>query len=98
MSVPTVHRLLRSLVLADLVEQDPRSSRYSLGPELVRLSHRYLARLPILGALAPFLSQLRDLVRATIVVQDGGSAVVTVDRVDGPDAGSTASPTPCPRI
>ena len=37
MSVPTVHRLLRSLVLADLVEQDPRSSRYSLGPELVRL-------------------------------------------------------------
>ena len=53
LSVPTVHRLLRSLVLADLVEQDPRSSRYGLGPELTRLSHQYLARLPILGSLAP---------------------------------------------
>ncbi len=60
LSLPTVHRLLRSLVLADLVEQDPRSSRYGLGPELTRLSHRYLARLPVLGALAPYLSQLRD--------------------------------------
>lgn len=93
MSVPTVHRLLRSLVLADLVEQDPRSSRYGLGPELVRLSQRYLARLPILGALAPFLSQLRDLVRSTIVVQTlVRSAVVTIDRVDGPDAGLYREP------
>ena len=43
LSLPTVHRLLRSLVLAELVEQDPRSSRYGLGPELTRLSHRYLS-------------------------------------------------------
>ncbi|GAA6525838.1 helix-turn-helix domain-containing protein [Intrasporangium sp. DVR] len=93
MSVPTVHRLLRSLVLADLVEQDPRSSRYSLGPELVRLSHRYLARLPILSALAPYLAQLRDLVRSTVVVQTlVRSAVVTIDRVDGPDAGLYREP------
>jgi DNA-binding IclR family transcriptional regulator len=93
MSVPTVHRLLRSLVLADLVEQDPRSARYGLGPELVRLSHRYLARLPILGALAPYLAQLRDLVHGTVVVQAlVRSAVVTVDRVDGPDAGLYREP------
>lgn len=93
MSVPTVHRLLRSLVLADLVEQDPRSSRYGLGPELVRLSHRYLARLPILGALAPYLAQLRDLVQGTIVVQARvRSAVVMLDRVDGPDAGLYREP------
>lgn len=88
MSVPTVHRLLRSLVLADLVEQDPRSSRYGLGPELVRLSHRYLARLPILGALAPYLAQLRDLVGGTVLVQAlVRSAVVTLDRVDGSEVG-----------
>jgi DNA-binding IclR family transcriptional regulator len=88
MSVPTVHRLLRSLVLSDLVEQDPRSSRYGLGPELVRLSHRYLARLPILGALAPYLSQLRDLVGGTVLVQTlVRNAVVTLDRVDGPEVG-----------
>lgn len=93
MSVPTVHRLLRSLVLADLVEQDPRSSRYSLGPELVRLSHRYLARMPVLAALGPYLAQLRELVGATVEVHSlVRSAVVAIDRVDGPDAGLYREP------
>jgi IclR family acetate operon transcriptional repressor len=88
LSVPTVHRLLRSLVLADLVEQDPRSSRYGLGPELTRLSHQYLARLPILTALAPYLVQLRDQVGSTVHVEvlvRGQS--VYIDRVDGDDRG-----------
>lgn len=93
MSVPTVHRLLRSLVLADLVEQDPRSSRYSLGPELVRLSHRYLARMPVLAALGPYLAQLRELVGATVEVHAlVRNAVVAIDRVDGPDAGLYREP------
>lgn len=88
LSVPTVHRLLRSLVLADLVEQDPRSSRYGLGPELTRLSHQYLARLPVLGALAPYLVQLRDQVGSTVHVEVlvRGQAVY-IDRVDGDDRG-----------
>lgn len=88
LSVPTVHRLLRSLVLADLVEQDPNSSRYGLGPEVARLAQRYLARLPILGALAPYLIPLRDAVGRTvhIAVLVRGS-VVYVDRVDGADGG-----------
>ncbi len=88
LSVPTVHRLLRSLVLADLVEQDPRSSRYGLGPELTRLSHQYLARLPILGALSPYLVQLRDQVGSTVHVEVlvRGQAVY-IDRVDGDDRG-----------
>ncbi|HRW19783.1 MAG TPA: helix-turn-helix domain-containing protein [Dermatophilaceae bacterium] len=88
LTVPTVHRLLRSLVLAGLVEQDPRTSRYGLGPELARLSHRYLARLPVLGALAPYLTQVRTTVGATVHVQLlVGTSIVYVDRVDGPDAG-----------
>lgn len=88
LSVPTVHRLLRSLVLADLVEQDPRSSRYGLGPELTRLSHQYLARLPILGALAPYLVQLRTQVGSTIHVEVlVRGQVVYIDRVDGDDRG-----------
>ena len=93
LSLPTVHRLLRSLVLADLVEQDPRSSRYGLGPELTRLSHRYLARLPVLGALAPYLSQLRDEVGGTVHIQLlVGTSVVYVDRVDGADSGPYRHP------
>ncbi|QBX56595.1 hypothetical protein EXE58_14720 [Nocardioides seonyuensis] len=88
LAVPTVHRLLRSLVLADLVEQDSRSSRYSLGPEVTRLSQRYLGRLPILGALSPYLVSLRDTLQTTIhvavLVRD---SVVYVDRVDAGDGG-----------
>lgn len=88
LSVPTVHRLLRSLVLADLVEQDPRSSRYSLGPEVTRLSQRYLGRLPILGALSPYLVSLRDTLDATVhVAVLVRSSVVYVDRVDAGDGG-----------
>lgn len=88
MSIPTVHRLLRSLVLADLVVQDPRSSRYGLGPELTRLSNHYLSRLPLLGALGPYLSQLRDELGSTVHVETlVHGEVVYVDRVDGTDRG-----------
>lgn len=88
MSLPTVHRLLRSLVLAGLVEQHPASSRYSLGPEVVRLSESYLARHPVVRALSPYLVQLRNVTKARILV--GlliGHEVVYVDRVDGEDPG-----------
>ena len=59
-----------------------------LGPELTRLSHRRLARLPVLGALAPYLGQVRDAVggtvRVDVVVR---TAVVSIDRIDGSGAG-----------
>lgn len=88
LSLPTVHRLLRSLVLAQLVEQEERTSRYGLGPELTRLSQRYLARLPILGALSPYLVPLRNQIGATIhvAILVRGS-VVYVDRIDSDDSG-----------
>jgi IclR family acetate operon transcriptional repressor len=86
MSLPTVHRLLRSLALAGLVEQDPRSLRYSLGPEVVRLSERYLDRLPVLRALGPYLVELRDTTRVTVLVAIlVRTSVLYVDRVDGED-------------
>jgi len=88
LSVPTAHRLLRSLVLADLVEQDSKTSRYSLGPEVARLSQRYLGRLPVLGALSPYLVSLRDTLDATVhVALLVRESVVYVDRVDGHDGG-----------
>lgn len=84
LTLPTVHRLLRSLVLAQLVEQEERSSRYGLGPELTRLSQRYLARLPILGALSPYLVPLRDTLGITVQVAIlVRGAAVYVDRVEG---------------
>ncbi len=93
LSVPTVHRLLRSLSVAGLVDQDASSAKYGLGPELVRLSYRYLARLPILSALAPYLAPLRDAVGGTVqvaVLVRGN--VVYVDRVDSADSGPYRHP------
>jgi IclR family transcriptional regulator, acetate operon repressor len=84
MSLPTVHRLLRSLALAGLVEQDPRSLRYGLGSEIVRLSERYLDRLPTLRALSPYLRELRDTTKTTILVALlVRTSIIYVDRVDG---------------
>ena len=88
LSLATVHRLLRSLLHAQLVEQEERTSRYGLGPELTRLSQRYLARLPILGALSPYLVPLRDQIGVTIHVAIlVRGAVVYVDRIDSDDSG-----------
>jgi IclR family transcriptional regulator, acetate operon repressor len=88
MSLPTVHRLLRSLVAAGLVEQDPRSARYGLGPQLVYLSERYLSRLGVVNAAAPYLVELRDSLEATVRVGVlVRSHVVYVDRVDAEHAG-----------
>ncbi len=88
MSLPTVHRLLKSMANAGLVEQHPQSSRYSLGPELVRLSERYLGRHPVVSTLAPYLVELRNSTKATVLVAllVRGS-VVYVDRIDGDDVG-----------
>jgi IclR family transcriptional regulator, acetate operon repressor len=90
LSLATVHRLLRSLVAAGLVEQDPASSRYSLGPELVRLSERYLDRLPLLQLLRPYLVDLRNRTSATVIVAMlVRDTVIYVERVDGADSAST---------
>lgn len=86
LSLPTVHRLLRSLSLAGLVEQDSRSARYGLGPELVRLSQRYLGRLPVLAAISPYLAPVRDVlgVSVHVVLHTRGWATY-VDRAEGAD-------------
>lgn len=86
LSLPTVHRLLRSLALAGLVEQDAHSARYGLGPELVRLSQRYLARLPALAALSPYLMSLRDALGTSVhVALYVRGAVAYVDRAECAD-------------
>lgn len=86
MALPTVHRLLRSLVAAGFVEQDSASSRYGLGPELARLANAYLSRLPVVKALSPYLVELRNTTGATVLVSLlVDSSVVYVDRIDGTD-------------
>lgn len=88
MSLPTLHRLLRSLLAARLVEQDPESSRYGLGPQLPRLAERYLERLPVTSAATPYLVDLRATTGATVtLVTLAGTDAVFADRLDGEDVG-----------
>lgn len=88
LSLPTAHRVLRSLAAPGLVEQDPDSQRYSLGPELVRLSERYLARLSVVRTMAPYLVELRNSTKETILAAllMRGSTVY-VDRIEGEHVG-----------
>jgi IclR family transcriptional regulator, acetate operon repressor len=88
LSLPTAHRLLRSLAAPGLVEQDPDSQRYSLGPELVRLSERYLARLAVVRTMAPYLVELRNTTKETILAAllMRGSTVY-VERIEGEHLG-----------
>jgi IclR family transcriptional regulator, acetate operon repressor len=83
-SPATVHRTLQSLLDVGLVEQSPDSSRYSLGPQIVRLSQRYLMRLPVVQAIAPYLVELRNTTKATLKVAllHRGWAMY-VDHIDG---------------
>lgn len=93
LTLPTVHRLLRSLTVAGLVEQDTRSARYSLGPELVRLSQRYLARLPVLAALSPYLLPVRDALGASVQIALYIRGSVTyIDGAESDDAGPYREP------
>ena len=88
MSLATLHRLLRSLVAAGLVEQDPASSRYGLGPELLRLAEQYRSRQPVVQAASPFLVELRDRTEATVrLCVLVGHDTVEIDRIDGDDVG-----------
>jgi DNA-binding IclR family transcriptional regulator len=84
LSLATLHRLLRSLVLAGLVEQHPDTSRYGLGPEILRLAARYHSRLPVLRVLSPYLVELRKSTDATIEVSMlVGGELVRLDRLEG---------------
>lgn len=88
MSLPTLHRLLRSLIAAGLVEQDPRTSRYGLGPRLMLLAERYRGRLPVLAVASPYLVELRNATKGTVVVATRhDDAVLHIDQVDGDDTG-----------
>jgi IclR family transcriptional regulator, acetate operon repressor len=88
MSLPTLHRLLRSLVAAGLLEQDPRSSRYGLGPGLARLAEQYRTRLPVAKVASPYLVELRSRTGGTArLVTLVGVDAVEIDRVDGEDVG-----------
>ncbi|QRO87781.1 IclR family transcriptional regulator [Kytococcus sedentarius] len=93
MSLPTVHRLLRSLVDAELAVQDPISARYGLGPELVRLAGHVTSRHPVVTAASPYLVRLHQEVSATVQLSMlVRGELVVLDRIEGSDPGPYREP------
>ncbi|MFJ8542409.1 IclR family transcriptional regulator [Streptomyces sp. NPDC093586] len=77
LSTSTTHRLARTLLSADFLEQDPRTARYRLGPavtELGRLSYHQRG----LHLAAPELADLADRTGATadLALRSGPYAVI----------------------
>lgn len=81
----TVHQVLVSLREKGLLEQDPLSKVYRLGPRTVLLGKAYFQRLQLTHNVLPILAKLRDVSRETVVLNmRSGNAVIIVAQVESP--------------
>lgn len=81
----TVHRILKSLIEADFIKQDPISRKYRLGPGLLELGGNVIERLGIVEAGRPALRRLADACRETAYVSIMiDNHVLFVDIVESP--------------
>jgi IclR family acetate operon transcriptional repressor len=82
--MPTIHRLLRSLVVQGYVRQEP-SRRYAIGPRMIRLGE---SASRMLGSWAtPHLSELVDRFgETTNMAMRDGDAAVYVAQVPSPQS------------
>jgi len=82
--LPTIHRLMRSLVEGGYVRQDP-SRRYALGPRLIRLGE--VAGSSLGSWVKPYLSELVQQIGETAnLAMLEGDAVVYLAQVPSPHA------------
>ncbi len=61
----TVHRLLKTLGDAGLVEQNTSTKRYRLGPAVLHLARRREATFPVVAVVQPMLDTLSELTGET---------------------------------
>lgn len=88
----TVSRLLQPLIDARLVDQDPETDRYRLGPQTARLGQIYLQHLEVNDVAGPVLEALVDESQETahLGVRDE-TDVVYVDKHESPLSVRTGS-------
>ncbi|MBO8141733.1 MAG: IclR family transcriptional regulator [Firmicutes bacterium] len=81
----TVHRLIRTLASAGLVQTVPDGTKYRLGLRLAEFGGKALARLDLREVALPFLRELRDRTRLTVhmAVLDR-TDVVYIEKLDSP--------------
>lgn len=67
-SPSSAHRILLALRDAGLVEQDPKTQRYALGVEFLRLAHLTIAKAPIRQAGVEAMRRLVDVCNETTLL------------------------------
>ncbi|MDH7794689.1 MULTISPECIES: IclR family transcriptional regulator [unclassified Beijerinckia] len=80
MAPAKAHRYLVSLIRAGFVEQDPRSERYALGPQAIRVGLVALGRLDMMEEATNALYRLRDRIDETVLLAVWGAYGATVVR------------------
>jgi DNA-binding IclR family transcriptional regulator len=81
---PTVHRMLKCLALEDMVQQDPETHRYYLGPMVFELGLTAAPRFNLREICHPSMSRIAEATGDTVfLTQRSGLDSVCVDRHEG---------------
>ena len=81
---PTVHRMLRCLTLENMVQQDPGTHRYFLGPMVFELGLTAAPRFNLRDICHPAMSRIAEATGDTVfLTQRSGLDAVCVDRREG---------------
>mgnify|MGYP003700974257 CR=1 FL=1 len=78
LSASNARRYLVSLMRSGMVEQDPATGNYDLGPLALRVGLAALYRLNVVRAAIPVLAELRDTVGETVMLSIWGDHGPTV--------------------
>ncbi len=82
----TVYKILQSLKLRDLVEQNPENKKYKLGVGMIQLGNLVLKNLELREVAHPLLKQLAHMCQNTVTLGiRNDDHLVFIDRVDGRD-------------
>lgn len=81
---PTVHRMLKCLTLEDMVQQDPDTHRYYLGPMVFELGLTAAPRYNLREICHPAMSRIAEATGDTVfLTQRSGLDAVCLDRQEG---------------
>jgi DNA-binding IclR family transcriptional regulator len=88
LSKPTVFRLMRTLIEAELVEVHADNGHFRLGPLCVALGQTYLENVDVLRDARPVLSELRDATSETVHlgILDNSQRVLYLEKLAGTHA------------
>jgi len=82
---PTVVRLLEALAVRRLVELNPATGRYEIGPGVLELAGHYLAKRDVRRVALPFLWELAEVTQETVTLAiNHGLEMVIIEQFESP--------------